>query len=197
MKKKRVTKEEFSLVPSLTLGARVLPLVPFVLLSVIFFWLGPTTIISWMGVENSYVLLALVSFIGGLSTLSGVPYQLVLITLAAGGLNPLYLGLVSATAVTLGDSSSYLVGYYGRTLFGKHLERLQYFVTNHPRLLPLGIFFYGTIVPISSDIITIPLGFLRYPMWKVLLPLGVGTLIFNIGLAYMAVYAHSYLSFVL
>lgn len=185
----------------LALSARVLPLTPFILLSAIFFWLGPTTIIGWMGVENSYLLLALVSFIGGLSTLSGVPYQLVLITLAAGGLNPLYLGLVSASAVTLGDVSSYLVGYYGRMVFtapfGERLAKLESFVHAHPRLVPLGVFLYGTTVPISSDVITIPLGFLRYPMYKVLIPLGLGTLLFNIGLAYAAVYAQSYLSFAL
>lgn len=150
-----------------------------------------------IGVENAYILMFILSLLGGLSTFSGVPYHVVLIALAVGGVNPFLLGAVTAVGVMLGDSTSYYLGYQGRALMSERiqqvLEKLEYIKEKYPRLLPVVFLLYGSFLPFSNDVIVIPMGFLRYPFWKVIIPLGVGNIIFNIGLALVAAYAYSYI----
>ena len=169
---------------------RFLPVLMFVGISVFFYYSSAESLVYFVGVENAYVLIFVLAFFGGLTTFSGVPYHLVLVTLAMSGLNPFLLGLTTAVAVSLGDCTSYLVGFYGRTLVPERVERsfrkLAAIQERHPRMLPILFFCYGAFVPFSSDLITIPAGLLRYPLWKVIIPLGIGTIIFNTSLAYLA-----------
>ncbi|MBU3956282.1 hypothetical protein KJ633_07460 [bacterium] len=143
------------------------------------------------------MLIFILAFIGGLTTFSGVPYHLVLITLATGGLNPLLLGLATAFGVMLGDSTSYYIGYQGRIIIPdrlqKILQQVRYFGLKYPKILPLFFFLYGSLVPFSNDFIVISMGLSRYPFWRVMIPLGLGNLVFNISLAYLAVYAYAFL----
>src|SRR5262245_31579144 len=82
-------------------------------LSVFFYFSSPDKLVSFVGVQNAYLLIFVLALIGGLSTFAGVPYHLVLIALAAGGLNPLLLGLCTAFGVMLGDTTSYFIGHRG------------------------------------------------------------------------------------
>ncbi|OGG72741.1 hypothetical protein A3A38_03715 [Candidatus Kaiserbacteria bacterium RIFCSPLOWO2_01_FULL_53_17] len=177
---------------------RVLPILLFVGISFVFYSSSAESIIRFVGAENAYVLIFTLAFFGGLTTFSGIPYHLVLVTLAAGGLNPFLLGMTTAVAVSLGDCTSYFVGYYGRTLMPARVEaalqRLSGLQERYPRLVPLVIFGYGALVPFSSDLITIPMGFLRYPLWRVMIPLGLGTAIFNMTLAYFATEVYGWLA---
>ncbi len=100
-----------------------------------------------------------------------------------------------------GDSTSYLVGYHGVTILPKGLQKilkrlLDYFM-RYPRALPFFFFFYGACIPFSNDFIVVTMGLARYPFWRVFIPLGLGNLVFNIGLAYLAIYAYSFLQGVL
>src|SRR3989338_11635762 len=63
-----------------------------------------------------------------------------------------------------------------------------------PPLLPVLFFAYGSSVPFSNDIITIPMGFLRYPFWRVMLPPRLGNLVFNVTLSFLAIYAYGALA---
>ena len=134
------------------------------------------------------------AFLGGLTTFSGIPYHAVLLVLASGGLNPLYLGISAASGVMAGDATSYYIGYSGSALVPRRLERiLQKFCSvclARPRILPVLFFLYGSLVPFSNDFIVISMGLARYPFWRVMLPLGAGNLVFNISLAYFALYAY-------
>ena len=67
---------------------RFLPVVTFVGVSLLFLFLTPGKIVAYIGIENAYVLIFVLAFLGGLTTFSGIPYHLVLIGFAAGGLNP-------------------------------------------------------------------------------------------------------------
>lgn len=184
--------------PHLASMLRFLPLITFLSVSTLFYFFSAERVVSFVGVENAYVFIFVLAFFGGLTTLSGIPYHLVLIALAAGGLHPLILGITTAIAVSLGDCTSYFVGYFGRALVSerieKALQRLSLLQERHPRLLPLAFFLYGACVPFSSDLITIPMGLLRYPLLRVIVPLGLGTVIFNTALAYFAVDVYMWLS---
>lgn len=175
----------------------LLPIIFLFGFSITFYYVTPADIIGFIGVQNAYLLIFLLAFIGGLTTFSGVPYHLVLIALAAGGLNPFLLAISAATGVMLGDSTSYYLGHQGRLLTSGRvayvLERLSRIKERYPRLLPWVFFLYGAIVPLSNDVITIPMGLLEYPFWRVMIPLGLGNIVFNIWIALLAAYGFSFL----
>lgn len=159
---------------------------------------SPEELVSLIGVENAYLLIFILAFLGGITTFSGIPYHLVLITLATGGLNPLFLGTSTAVGVMLGDTTSYYVGYQGSSIipksFHKILNLIRNFGLKHPSLLPVFFFLYGCMSPFSNDFIVISMGLSRYSYWKVMVPLGLGNLVFNISLAYFATQAYDLLS---
>lgn len=176
---------------------RLLPVLFFVGFSLLFYYSSPAAIIGFVGVESSYLLISILALLGGLTTFSGIPYHLILVALAAGGLNPFLLGITTATGVMLGDSTSYYIGYQGATIVSstlqKNLQRICSFCLKYPKFFPLFFFLYGSLVPFSNDIITIPMGILRYPFWRVITPLGLGNLFFNTSLALLAAYAYEFL----
>lgn len=180
---------------------KYLPLVILLSITFVFWYITPDAIVSYVGSDNAYYLIFILAFLGGVTTFSGIPYHAVLVALALGGLNPWILGPLTAVAVTIGDCTSYLVGYYGREVFPERivrsLERVSHLRDHYPRLVPVAIFLYGALIPTSSDIVTIPMGIIRYPMHRVLIPLALGTVIFNTGLALLAVYASEYLTWIL
>jgi len=50
-----------------------------------------------------------------MSSITGVSYAATIVTLAAGGLNPLLLGLASGLGISIGDTIYYFLGRQGRT----------------------------------------------------------------------------------
>lgn len=180
------------------------PYIPFIVIFVfltiwtigIRYW-SIESIVGVLGVHNAYALIFLLALLGGMTTFSGVPYHLVLVTFAAGGLNPWLLGPLTAVGVMLGDSTSYYLGYTGSGFVPDRihtaLARLTKLNKQHPKLLPLAFLGYGTLLPFSNDFITIPMGVLKYPFWRVIIPLGIGNLIFNTALAFLAIYAHDFI----
>ena len=162
--------------------------------SFLFYYSSPEKLIGWIGVQNSYLLIFILAFIGGLSTFSGVPYHLVLITLASGGANPLLLGTVTAVGVMIGDSTSYLLGYEGSEIIPARvqsiMEKIFAFGQKHPTALPVFFFLYGALTPFSNDFLVIPAGLAKYPFKKIMIPLALGNMVFNILLAYSGSYAY-------
>lgn len=173
---------------------RFLPLFAIVGFSLLFWFSSPEQVLSMVGVENAYLLIFFLALIGGLSTFSGVPYHVILVALAAGGLDPFLLGSVTAVGVMLGDSTSYYLGRQSAAIIPEQVlvrvQKLGFVKERYPRLLPFLFFCFGALLPISNDIITIPMGILRYPFWKTMIPLGLGNLVFNIGLALLSVHAY-------
>ena len=176
-----------------TLGT--LPLLFFVGLSVyLFAYTSPEQIVEFVGVKNAYGLIFIAAIFGGFTTFNVIPYHLLLITLSLGGLNPIFLGLLAATGVSIGDSTLYFVGYQGRTILPEKANRwfgwLYEIGMSRPKLFILLCFLYSCIVPASNDFITIPAGLARYPFWKVMIPLALGNIVFDISLASLAAYAY-------
>lgn len=178
----------------------LLPLVAWISFAVVMVglvsFISPETLIERIGVESAYTLLFVLALLGGFSVFSGVPYYIVLVTLATSGLNPYVLGSIAALAVMLGDSTSYMLGYLGRSVVPEQMQpmlaRITAFEERHPRMLPAFFFCYGLCAPFSNDLITIPMGISHYPFWKVFIPLAVGNTIFNISLALLSVHAYSF-----
>lgn len=166
----------------------------FAIVSIFFSIVSPDELITWIGVENAFLFLFLLAFLSGVLAFSGIPYHWVLVAFALNGLNPWLLGAVAALGVTLGDSTSYLIGYYGHNMVPTDwhgiIERLNSFMAKYPRLVPLFFFVYGSVAPFSNDLVGITMGVARYPIWRVMVPLGLGNVVFNTTLAFLAVYAY-------
>ncbi len=166
----------------------------FLAVSLFFSFFSVEETITAIGVENAYLFLFLLAFCSGLLAFSGIPYHWVLIAFSLGGLDPILLGVSAAAGVTLGDSTSYFIGYYGHSVVPEHLRalvgRLTAFMHRHPKMVPLFFFAYGSVAPFSNDLIGITMGVARYPIWRVMIPLGLGNVVFNTTLAYFAANAY-------
>lgn len=165
----------------------------FLLWTLIVFQFSPERIVQALGIENGYLIIFLLAMVGGLNMFTGIPYHLVLVTLGAGGLNPFLLGLSTGIGVMMGDSVSYLVGYHGREVLSPRFQALfgrvyTWALTQPSWRIPLMLFLYGSLIPLSNDVLVIPLGIAHYPYWKLMIPLGLGNIVFNTGAALLGAY---------
>lgn len=160
------------------------------------YYSSPKELIAFLGIENAYGLMFILSLVGGRALFSGIPYHVILVVLASGGLHPLLLGTLAATGVMAGDTASYYLGYAGRTIIPEDIQfilrKVFSFCAAHPKLSPLAFFLYGSLVPFSNDFIVVSMGLARYSFWKVMVPLGLGNFVFNVSLAYLSVYAYGF-----
>ncbi len=161
-----------------------------------FFYLDAHSIVDYIGLQNAYVLMYVVATVGGMTTFNTIPYFSIILILASAGVNPVLLGLSSAFGVMTGDSFSYLVGNQGATIIPDSLRslftKIYSWAIAHPKLFPIVCLLYGTVSPLSNDFITIPAGMAKVPYWRVMTPLGVGNIIFNISFAFLSVYAYDW-----
>jgi hypothetical protein len=154
-------------------------------------------LIGYFGTENIFLFMYLIAFLGSISTFASIPYPLILLGLAAGGIDPLLIGMVSALGVITADTGTFLVTTRGRALLNEKIraaaDRIGARIKARPRLLTPGLLLYGTIAPLSNDFAVITLATLQYPFWRVIPPLAVGNMIYNIGIAYLGVYAYDWI----
>lgn len=156
------------------------------------------TLMEYIGTDNAYLFMYAVAFIGSITTFASIPYPLILIGFAAGGLSPLWVGLASALGVITADTVTFIAARHGRALLSEKVqasfERVSAWITRHPRLLTPGLVAYGTVSPLSNDFAVISLSLMRYTYWRVVLPLAIGNLIYNLSIAYLGVYAYDWVA---
>jgi|GEM_PF-308295 len=83
--------------------------------TVLLWTVGPEQMVSYIGVQNGYLIGFFLATFGGMSTLSSASYFATIITLAAGGLNPYLLAVVAGFGLLIGDSLFFYLGKSGRT----------------------------------------------------------------------------------
>lgn len=158
----------------------------------------PQEVVEKLGITNGYGSAFIAGFLGGVSTFTSVPYALVVVTLGAAGLNPYGVGLLAAIGLFLGDTTSYVLGYYGHhvvpTGLQIELQRFREWMLRRKRawMIPIFIFFYGAFFPLSNDVVIISFGLARYPFWRIMIPLGLGSIVFNTLLALGGAYSVGY-----
>ena len=156
--------------------------------------LDTEALIDTVGTSNAYVLMFLLGAVGGFTTFTGIPYHLVLMSLAAGGLSPPVLGLCTGIGVMLGDSTMYLIGSRVKDSLPPRMaataERFSGFLRAHPRLVAPVLVTYGAVSPFSNDFVVGSLSVAGYSYWRTILPLTLGNICYNIGLAYLGLYAY-------
>jgi uncharacterized membrane protein YdjX (TVP38/TMEM64 family) len=152
------------------------------------------TIVNFVGSEHALFLMFALGAIGGLTTFSGIPYHVILMSFAAGGINPLALGIVTALGVMIGDSTMFLFSRQAGHLIAPNLRArlatVAEWFARHPRLLTPSLILYGAVSPLSNDFIVASLALLKYQYHKIIIPLTIGNICFNTALAYLGYFAY-------
>jgi uncharacterized membrane protein YdjX (TVP38/TMEM64 family) len=155
-------------------------------------------LIALVGTQNVYLFMYLVALGGSITTFASIPYPLVLLGLAAGGINPLAIGLVSALGVCTSDSLTFFAAQKGRVLLSDKLkaslEKVASYVERYPRLVTPGLVLFATFTPLSNDFAVVSLSLMQYKYRQVVIPLAIGNMCANVGVAYLGVYAYDWIS---
>ncbi len=98
--------------------------------------------------------------------------------------DPWLLGVLSGIGATIGDMTSYVLGYYGRRLTDEtKTEGFSAFIEQHPRATPAVVFLLAS-TPLPLDPAVVSLGVARFSWWRVLLPSLFGEIVFLTGVAW-------------
>lgn len=124
-----------------------------------------------------------ISFIGSVSVIFPIPYTLVIFALGS-VLDPFFVALSGGLGAALGEFSGYGLGYYGRKIVNeKTQKKMDYMVKFFDRRGPLAIFIFA-LTPLPDDLLFIPLGVMRYPVWRAFPPALLGKVLMTFILAY-------------
>lgn len=137
------------------------------------YFIGPEEIVNKIGVQNGYILAFAVSFFGGFSAGGAITFYGLLITLVAGGLNPIYLGLVAGTSLAIGDMIMFYVGSKGRELirgkWNKKIDKVAGVFKKRKwleKMIPIIAYFYIAFTPFPNDVLILFLAAIEYPAKK-------------------------------
>jgi membrane protein YqaA with SNARE-associated domain len=82
---------------------------------------------------------------------------------------PLLIAFIASIGSLIGELGGYLIGASVSKLISheKHqnLKKYQLYLIKHPKLAPFLIFLFG-LTPLNDDLITVPLGIIRYDLKK-------------------------------
>lgn len=134
---------------------------------------------SW-GVRYGYFGAFVFTALANSTVIFPIPYTAFIVLLGSVGLNPILLGVIAGLGAALGDSTSYFLGRWGRVLLNEktrtNFELLRNLVSRHPHRLQFFFFLMGA-TPIPDDVFLIPLGIMKYPIWRALWPYALGKMI--------------------
>lgn len=155
------------------------------------------TLLTYIGTNNAYVFIYVIALLGSITTFASIPYPLILLGLVSGGLNPLLAGALSACGVITADTCTFFAAQRGRALLPQNvsssLTKFSQWLHRHPKFLTPCLALYGTVSPLSNDFAVISLSLMKYSYWQVVPMLAIGNMIYNIGIAYMGVYAYDWI----
>ncbi len=117
---------------------------------------------------------------------AGVPFIMGGLTTSLGQFlfDPWLLGLLSGIGATIGDMTSYALGYVGRRFVDETSSSgFSEFIENHPKATPLAVFILAS-TPLPVDPALVSLGVAKYSIWKLFLPCLIGEVIFLTGVAW-------------
>lgn len=160
-------------------------------ITVLFSIWPPDEIVGLLGVENSLLIAALVSLLGGVSTLTSASFFGVIGGLALGGLPVGLMMIVCGPALLLGDLLFYAFGRTTHDAWGpkarKVISRFERWVDNAPEsLVQIGIILYTGFSPFPGDILMITLALAQFKFRRIVLPLLLGNMLLVGTIAWVA-----------
>ncbi len=137
------------------------------------YFINPEEIVDKIGVRNGYILAFIVSFFGGFSAAGSISFIGLLIILVAGGINPIYLGLVSGISLAIGDMIMFYAGSKGRELirgkWDKKIDKVANIFKKRKwleRMIPVIAYFYIGFAPLPNDVLILFLATIKYSAKK-------------------------------
>ncbi|MFC1710615.1 hypothetical protein ACFLZJ_00440 [Nanoarchaeota archaeon] len=158
------------------------------------YFVSPKEIVDKIGVRNGYILAFIVSFFGGFSAGGSITYIGLLITLVLGGLNPIYLGLISGISLSIGDMIMFYFGSKGRELikgkWDKKIDKVAIVFKKRKWLkkaTPIIAYVYMGFTPFPNDVLLLFLAAIEYPFKKMKIIIILGDLTFALMITLLAV----------
>lgn len=139
-------------------------------------------------VTYGYLGAFVVCIIGNVSILLPIPFALVIYSFGA-TLNPIILGLIGGLGSTIGEMSSYYIGRGGRKViekkYGKRLDAVEKLIDKYGILTV----FLIALTPFPDDLLTIPLGMIKYPATKTFMAMFAGKTLMCTIIAYAGAFS--------
>lgn len=134
--------------------------------------------LSQLLLQYSYFGVFLISFIGAASIIVPIPYTLIIFTLSLSGQwNSTLLIIAGGLGSALGELTGYALGYFGRRIISEERQKkMTYLVRLFDRYGPLAIFVFA-LTPLPDDLLFIPLGIMKYKLYKAFIPSLIGKLL--------------------
>ena len=127
----------------------------------------------------------LLSLVSAMSIFVPIPYTIVIFLLGKYGMDPFLLMITGGLGSAIGELSGYVLGYYGRKIISQErLRKMSYLIKAFGRYLPIVIFLFA-FTPLPDDLLFIPLGILKYKLYKAFIPSLLGKLVMCYTLAYL------------
>lgn len=125
----------------------------------------------------------LVSLFGGFSAGGSLSFIATLIAFTTGGLNPIYLGLISGVALAIGDMFMFYAASKGRELipdkYEGRIDRLAHYLHGKNNfMIEIFIFLYMALAPLPNDLLLFSLAAVKYPQKRLVIPLILGDIAF-------------------
>jgi len=173
-------------------GAYLLLLFIFFIACLVLLYFVPSEdIVRTIGVDNTYLVLFFFGIFAGFSSLTGGSFYAAVATFAAGGSNPIILGLAGGLGLFISDSIFYYVALRGiqiiRKKWNRLPEKIAAWVNARNQWLVLGfVYAYAAFIPVPSDILLGALAISDYPYKKFAPYLLVGDLTLALLIAALA-----------
>ncbi|MFX1599893.1 MAG: VTT domain-containing protein [Promethearchaeota archaeon] len=92
---------------------------------------------------------------------------------------PLLIGFIASLGCLVGEMGGYIIGRGASEVISvdrqENLKRYQQYLLDHPKVAPLLIFIFG-LTPLNDDMITVPLGLIKYNVKKTIFWIWLGKL---------------------
>jgi membrane protein YqaA with SNARE-associated domain len=135
-----------------------------------------------------YIGTFLMSLIGAGAIFIPIPYTVALLAISATGqFNLFFLALAAGLGAAIGELVSYGVGYFGRKYvnkkYGRRFDAIAKLL-DHRYYGSIAVFIFA-LTPLPDDLLFIPLGLLRYNLWKVFIPCALGKFLMSFIIVYV------------
>lgn len=158
---------------------------------ILVFLVPPGEIVRRVGVENSYVVVLLLSVVGAAGSITTFSSYPAIVTFAAGGMSILGLGVVSGIGLTIGDAIFYslateVTGLLRGRAKGKAMRVGEWLEERPERVIAMVTFVWVGLLPLANNVLTGALALSGYRFRRIVVPLFLGNVTFPTGVAYLA-----------
>jgi len=145
--------------------------------------------------QLGYVGAFIIGFLSSFTLFLPTPAFAVIFLMAAGGLNPIALGIAAGLGSALGELIGFAIGYGSRRLlvkkYKKDLKRIEKLFQKYKGWLVIFVF---AATPLPFDIVGIFCGNVGYPFKKFMIPTIAGKIVKYLAIALAGFYGIQWLS---